>query len=304
MELVGPSPLLAAGYLSVLFDQEVDVMYQRIIVPVDGSARSWDVADAAAELAVRWDCPVEVVSIVRFDSARDETEAEINGRIADSSWADRATSRVLAGIDESVGEYIASIANEHPGSLVVMSTTGHGRSAAILGSTAEEILRHTTTPILLYGPVADAVAPSGTSLMVAVDGSELSEQALGLAGAWAIGLDLVPWVVTVGAVGVKLPADVTESAGPYALAAELRDLIGRTVQFETLHGKRPAVALTEFAESMDAAALVETTHARRGLDRLVAGSVTMSTVRHSHIPVLVVRGLEPGKEAQKDHSGH
>lgn len=276
-------------------------MYQRIIVPVDGSARSWNVADAAAELAVRWDCPVEVVSVVRFESAREETEAEIHGRISGSSWADRALPRVLAGIDESVGEYIADIANEQPGSLVVMSTTGHGRSAAILGSTAEEILRHTTTPILLYGPVAEAAAPSGTSLVVAVDGSELSEQALGLAGAWVVGLDLVPWVVTVGAVGVKLPADAAESAGPHSVAGELHDLIGRTVQFETLHGNRPATSLTEFAESMDAALLVETTHARRGFDRLVSGSVTMSTVRHSHIPVLVVRGIDSSEEAHSDH---
>jgi len=269
-------------------------MYQRVIVPVDGSVRSWKVADAAAELASRWDCPVEVVSVVRFDSASEQTRIEMEGRIAMASWRERGLARVMTGIDESIGEYIADVANDHPGSLIVMSSTGHGRSAALLGSTAEEILRHTTTPVLLYGPEADASAPSGTSLVVAVDGSNLSEQALGLAGAWAVGLDLVPWVVTVGSVDVKFPSDVAESAGPHSVAGELEALIDRPVQYEILHGNRPSSALTDFAENMDAAALVETTHARRGFERLLSGSVTMSTVRHARIPVLVVRGLEVG----------
>jgi len=279
-------------------------MYQRVIVPVDGSLRSWKVADAAAELASWWDCPVEVVSVVRFESAREQAQIEIEGRIAKSSWPDRGIPRVLAGIDESIGNYIADVANEHPGSLIVMSSTGHGRSAAMLGSTAEEIVRHTTTPVLLYGPVAKTEAPSGASLIIAVDGSELSAQALGLAGAWTVGLDLIPWIVTVGEVDAKLPPDVAESAGPHSLAIELEELIDRPVQYEILHGGRPSTSLTDFAESMNAAALVETTHALQGFDRLLSGSVTMSTVRHSHIPVLVVRGLDVADQAHEAEASH
>ncbi len=277
-------------------------MYQRIIVPVDGSLRSWKVADAAAGLAARWDCSVEVVSVVRFESVREQTETEMAAMIAKSDWYDRAVPHVVAGIDQSVGAYIAEVANEHPGSLVVMSTTGHGRSAALLGSTAEEILRHTTTPILLYGPHAEPVAPMGKSLVVAVDGSDLSEQALGLAGAWSVGLDVEPWVVTVGSLKANLPADVVETAVPHKLAAELEPLVGRTVQFETLHGDRPSAALTEFAESIDAAVLVETTHARHGFDLLMSGSVTMATVRHAHLPVLVVRGIDVREASHEEAS--
>ncbi len=267
-------------------------MYQRIIVPVDGSMRSWKVADAASELAARWDCPVEVVSVVRFDSVREQTQLDIESMIAKSSWQDRAIPHVVTGIDQSVGAYIAEVANDNPGSLVVMSTTGHGRSAALLGSTAEEILQHTVTPILLYGPRAEPSAPKGEAIVVAVDGTDMSEQALGLAGVWSVGLDLVPWVVTVGTTDAQLPPDVSESAGPHALAGELAELVGREVQFDTLHGNRPAAALTQFAESVNAAALVEATHGRHGFDRFLSGSVTMATVRQSHIPVLVVRGID------------
>ncbi len=266
-------------------------MYQRIIVPVDGSQRSWDAVEAAAALAERWECPLEIVSVVRFESVRAQVEAEMHQLAKTADWGTDATVTVLAGIDRSSAEFVAGLVNDVPGSLVVMSTTGHGRSAAVLGSTANEIVANTTTPVLLYGPHANTRAPAGDTLVLAVDGTSRSEEAVGLAGAWSIALHVEPWVVTVVNPDVEVSVDTHDDVVAMHVARHLGDLTGKPVQFETLHDKRPAVALTDFASSINAALLIEATHAREGADRLRHGSVAMASVRHARLPVLLMHGV-------------
>lgn len=266
-------------------------MYQRIFVPVDGSQRSWAVVDAAAVLARRWDCPLDIVSIVRFESVRDQVESEMCHQIEVAEWPDDTTATVIAGIDHPPGEYVAQMVNDVPGSLVVMSTTGHGRSAALFGSTANDIIANTTTPVLLYGPHAKTAAPSGATLVLAVDGTSRSEEAVGLAGAWALGLHVEPWVVTVVDPDVERSVDADGDVVAQTVAHRLVKLTGKAVQFETLYDKRPAVALTEFASGVDAALLIEATHAREGADRFRHGSVAMASVRHARLPVLLIHGV-------------
>ncbi len=277
-------------------------MYQRIFVPVDGSQRSWDVVEPAAALAGRWDCPLEIVSVVRFESVRSQVEIEMRQQVEAADWPTDTTATVLAGIDRSPGEFVAELVNQTPGSLVVMSTTGHGRSAAILGSTANEIIAHTTTPVLLYGPHAKTAALKGDALVLAVDGTSRSEEAVGLAGAWAVGLHVEPWVVTVVNPDVERPVDAAEDVTAQHVARRLVSLTGREVQFETLHDRRPAVALTDFASTVDAALLIEATHAREGADRLRHGSVAMASVRHARVPVLLIHGVggTPGRLDLRD----
>lgn len=266
-------------------------MYERIFVPVDGSQRSWDVVEAAAALADRWECPLEIVSVVRFESVRAQVETEMRQQSENADWATDAAVTVLAGIDRSPAEFVTGLVNDVPGSLIVMSTTGHGRSAAVLGSTANEIIAHTTTPVLLYGPHARICAPTGDTLVLAVDGTSRSEEAVGLAGAWSIGLHVEPWVVTVVNPDIEAAVDAHDDVVAQAVAHRLVNLTGSPVQFETLHDKRPAVALTDFAASVDAALLIEATHAREGADRLRHGSVAMASVRHARLPVLLMHGI-------------
>ena len=74
-------------------------------------------------------------------------------------------------------------------------------------------------------------------------------------------------------------------------------MIGRSVEFETLRDDDPAVALVEFARSVDAGLLVEATHAREGLRRLLEGSVSMKCVHTASCPVLIVRGYDSDEPA-------
>jgi nucleotide-binding universal stress UspA family protein len=76
----------------------------------------------------------------------------------------------------------------HPGAIMVMSSHGKGRSAAIVGSITEDILQRTFGPIVLVGPHAKSSDFTGP-IIVTVDGSKESEVALPLAAAWAIELE-------------------------------------------------------------------------------------------------------------------
>lgn len=267
-------------------------MYQRIVVPVDGSSAAWRAVTPALQLADRWDCPVIVASVVRHDSEVETARRELDSLVGAAGWHERAEVRIIEDADSSVGDLITAVVEERPGSLVVMSSTGRGRSAALVGSVAETILRQTTGPALVYGPAAEATAPTDLPIVVAITGSHSSEAALGPAGAWAVGLHATPWVVTVGDPRTPMPPDAAEWGLASNTADELAEMIGSPVEFETLRDDDPATALVEFARSIDAGLMVEATHAREGIRRLLEGSVSMKCVREAPCPVLIVRGYD------------
>ena len=52
----------------------------------------------------------------------------------------------------TVAEQLSSLVEATPDALVVMASHGKGRSAAIVGSVADEVLQRTFGPIMLVGP--------------------------------------------------------------------------------------------------------------------------------------------------------
>ncbi len=150
----------------------------------------------------------------------------------------------------------------------------------------------TAGPMIVVGPNVDVNAEFRRELLVTVDGSDLSETALGLAGAWGIGLHLRPWVVSVAEPGPVVAADAAESGYVARAAHELSARTGRDTEFEVLHDDHPARAITQFAESLDAGLIVMATHGRGGLARLRLGSVAADVVRHARCPVVLMRPPE------------
>jgi nucleotide-binding universal stress UspA family protein len=72
-------------------------------------------------------------------------------------------------------------------------------------------------------------------------------------------------------------------------AKSAADRVGVTA--ETLHipNAQPAEAIIEAAKSRNCSLIAMASHGRRGLGRLVLGSVTAEVLAHSPVPVLVVR---------------
>ena len=265
-------------------------MFQHLVVPVDGSEISWWAVPIAARMAAEVDGKLDIVTVADrltdLTPLRHDLERGLEHR---GELAVEPNLHVLA--DDSVARAIARHVEGISGAMVVMSSHGHGRSAAVLGSVTDELLRLTYGPIVVLGPhVRSDVGRLGGPIVVAVDGSDASERILPVAEAWSVEFGAVPWVVEVlDPSAVPEGLDVMESGYAARVAHDMKAVIGREVEFEVLHGTHPADAVLDFAERTGASSIFATTHGRRGLARLRAGSVAADLVRHSTIPVILHR---------------
>ena len=265
-------------------------MFQHLVVPIDGSAASWSAVPVAARMAAIVDGKLDVVTVVDRLADIGPAQDDLVTGIAELDDLPVAPSpHVLAS--DMVAKAISDHVEHANGAIVVMSSHGHGRSAAVLGSTADELLRRLFGPIVVIGPHVDleqAGALDG-GYLVPLDGSPASEQILPIAGAWAIEFGAVPWIVEVIAPSVHVTADVFESAYPARVAGKLQQQIAHEVEYEVLHGDKPSRAIVDFAAGNRTSLVFATTHGRTGLDRLRLGSVAAEIVRHAPCPVVLYR---------------
>lgn len=264
-------------------------MFQHLVVPIDGSPASWAVVPIAARMAATVDGKLDVVTVV--DRLGDVTPARNDLRAGIAGLADlpvEPMDHVLA--NDSVAKAIADHIESLSGATVVMSSHGHARSAAVLGSTTDELLRLTYGPIVVVGSQAQASTGrlDGT-YVIPVDGSDAGERIVPIAQAWAIEFGAVPWLVEVIDPSVQVGPDVFESAYPARLAHKMQHDTGHEVEYEVLHGDRPSRAIVDFADRMEATLIFASTHGRTGLDRLRLGSVASEIVRHASCPVVLHR---------------
>jgi len=100
--------------------------------------------------------------------------------------------------------------------------------------------------------------------------------------------------VAAAAEGTSMAADVVRSERDkalselYALAAECRSVAKADITVD-LHAGPVADVLGGYAQRHDVDLIVISTHARSGLSRLSLGSVTDWLIRHTSVPVLVVK---------------
>ncbi|WP_454765246.1 universal stress protein [Cupriavidus campinensis] len=143
-------------------------------------------------------------------------------------------------------------------------------------------------------------------IVVAVDGSSTSDLALGEAirvagssGATVLALYVVDNGVMLFDAGYYDPSQIQrafEESGKRALEAAGKALADAGLAFETKLVMEPAVAgdvagsLNEAAREWGGDLLVIGTHGRRGVRRLVLGSVAEAVIRQATMPVLLVRG--------------
>lgn len=261
---------------------------QLFIVPVDGSAESWRVVDVAVELARRCAGRVEVVEVVFDPSIPGESARRLASEVAERSIAGvDVTSTVelsVAGVAEAIGELVA----RRPGSTVMMASRGRGRSAALLGSVAEELLRQLDGPILIVGPQSEGSDFSGP-VIVTADGSDTSEAAIPIAAAWSLELGAAAHVVQVVTDGVTQTGDDDVPASLASLAGRFSTLSGRPAEPTVLNGRDIEATVAEYARSIGASMLVTSTHGRAGTSRLVLGSTAAGFVRSAPCPVLAIQ---------------
>jgi nucleotide-binding universal stress UspA family protein len=198
---------------------------------------------------------------------------------------------------------IVGLAGNRACDLIAMGTHARtGLARALIGSTTEGVLRRSRVPVLAVH--AETRLRQGVLLrtaLVAIDDSDPADAAVALSAKLlrACGTHLI-------LCNVADTRDIYEMAGTYgydprqfvheALAnahAMLERALARlgssdAAEMAVLEGE-PVEAIVDGAERYLVDLIVIGSHGRRGLRRLLLGSVAEHVVRRSKVPVLVVR---------------
>jgi len=130
-------------------------------------------------------------------------------------------------------------------------------------------------------------------VIVAVDGSDRSKEALRYALEGFDGdITAVHVPVTTGKdlKGKESGQEVSERRGRSILkeAAEIAEEYGKEIETETVYGD-VSKALVSYADEIDADQIVIGSRGKKGMKRVLLGSVAESVVRRAGCPVTVVR---------------
>jgi len=204
-------------------------------------------------------------------------------------------------------EAILGAASRVEADLVILPTHGRtGMKRALLGSTAEQVLRRSTRPVLL---ITDRMLQSQSRtdqraqpVVLATDLSPAAAAAHDAAADLARRLGLSLLLVSVLPAREPPPRSAGALVNPQPVAPErriqervkeLREVavrLGEGLNVEVLAqiDDDPAAAIAGVATAQDAALLVMATHGRKGLARAFRGSVAEQVVRNATVPVLCV----------------
>jgi len=295
--------------------------FSRLLVPYDGS----DPSRAALRLAIvlgRQGATLNVVTVVDERTIVAESTSSLAGFDPEplmealdaqgQSVLDEAAAQCrAAGIEPTLTTVheapvvgIVETAEAGPCDLIIMGTHARtGVARTFLGSTTEGVLRSSAIPVLTVRSAGHVYNAPFATAFVAVDESEPAGKALAVAARLArqSGTRIVACYAIDTARVIVQTASLEDGLEPVDFSTELRRE-GRSMVHAALARTglpentpvvivdgEPADAIVTGAEKNGATAIVTGTHGRRGLHRLVLGSVAESIVRSSPLPVLVVR---------------
>src|ERR1019366_5101604 len=297
-------------------------MSNNILVPLDGSSLADAAVPHAIELArriggalriVRVHAPMAPVTVeappLVFPDARIEAEVVMTKR----AWLDARSKEIGSGSGLTVhsefrigqpGAEIVAAATECDAKVIVCTTHGTGGWAPHwFGSVTDYVIRHTLKPVLAMSAAATERTANPSSILVLLDGSELSESILpdvtAFAKAFGARVELFrvvvpPWVgdsevvlaPEIDRFGIDAFAEEVKHELD-AVAEDLRAKGFRVTSIVEVHG-RPTRRILEHIETSNPDVVALATHGR-GIARLLVGSVADKVLRSGARPMLCVR---------------
>lgn len=294
-------------------------MYERIMVPLDGSNAAEIVLPYAEEIATKFDSELVLVSVAESKPAESDhlfraylktIQEKVKAELSD--WGAKPGTRVdVEVLFGKPADGILTYAADKNVSLVVMASRGRsGEGPWLLGNIAAKVLRATTKPVLLVRKEAPAEGLQRKGLikriLVPLDGSQVAEQIAPHSEELArvIGAELILFqayetflgVISGEAIGTMSEEEIRkvnkgreEEAKAYlkTVAGPFREK-GLTVS-EVAASGNPADVILDYAESRAVDIITMSTHGLSGIRRWVFGSVTDKVLHAGDMPVLVVR---------------
>lgn len=298
----------------------------QILVPLDGSDLAKQALSYARALAGA-SGRITLLQVVRSPAPlRDATGVEIVPEDIVGEWiltearqfldevATDFRGTLLAGIEvetivaagDPAGTILKVAADQHA-DLIVM--TSHARGAvgrATYGSVADRVARTSTIPVVITRPMDDGDAneqPAITRIILPLDGSALSREAIPMARAMALHLgasihlvhviDTFSSYMAINGVPVSQPLlDEWYADSKHELEKIEGELkaAGARVDAAIYQGSTFA-NITEIAKPGDL--IVMTSHGRSGVSRWLLGSIAEKLVRLAPVPVCLVPARHP-----------
>lgn len=282
--------------------------YRKILVAFDGSPSSQNALSLASKLARENGSWIKVVAVVPSY----EGDLELIGvqNIKETitgpgkellkearEIAEREDVHVLTDLEQGEPyEQIVHVAEEENCDLIVMGRKGANRIAReLMGSVTARVIGHTDKNVLV---VPENCKLSWDSIVVALDNSEFSKAAHSLAVDLAkehssklFGVSVVYTNDEVSALAPSMIQDLVESA-KVSLVQYSEEAVRRNVVMETVVKEgEPYEGITNLAVEVDADIIIIGSHGRKGLNRLLMGSVTERTIGYAPCTVLVTHQL-------------
>jgi nucleotide-binding universal stress UspA family protein len=313
-------------------------MYRSIIVPLDGSARSQSALPVAAAFAHASGATLDLVRVhlhERPDLDDDPTWDEMfrqgeRSHLESLAIAYEAAAGTQVGtalLDPPVVESLVKFAAGRAGPLIVMAGRGRtGLRRALLGSTADGLVRSGDTPVLVLRDHGSDDAPAWqrssrlfSRIVLPLDGTAHAEGAIAHAVAVAratgarlklvrvVGPVMTSAVLSAFAMYPLLPYDEATAIRDDVAEAYLQTVVDRILaggdkvelSTEVALGTDAATAILESCRRFAAQLIVLPTHAR-GASRMLVQSVGDRVLRDGPDAVLFVKPVRSSLPAGLD----
>lgn len=253
-------------------------MYDRLLVPTDGSEIATKAGELAVSMADTFDAELHIISISQeADTDRATAAVEAVAELAAAADLEPQTEVIQSRAD--VHEEIIGFAEDHDVDAIVMGTHGRtGLSRFLLGSVAMQTLRNSPIPVVTVHEETD-LEFAIDDILVPTDGSPSSEAAAEHA------------IELAKATGATIHAlHVGENGGsPAQAVADMATEQGVENVVTVVRSGRPHLEIVGYISEEDCDVVVMGTHGRTGIRRYIIGSVAERAVRFSTVPVVAVR---------------
>ncbi|WP_435365640.1 universal stress protein [Haloarchaeobius sp. DYHT-AS-18] len=296
-------------------------MFDRLLVPTDGSDVAQNATEYATGLASRFGAEVHLVWVLTEwspplgvalpdDTVLTEAAEKFLTEARESALAEGLdVETAILETDDGVTEALLDYAADMDIEAIVMGTEGRtGLDRLTLGSTTESVLRQSEIPVFTVRAETERDRPTFDRILAPTDGSKPSlaavDHAASLAVATGATLDILHVIEPApGWDGVSTGTlnDALEDAGENTLDAavdRVTDLGVSKVERSLVWGV-PHSAILKHAKKTGADCIVMGTRGRAGLTAELLGSVTQRVVRRSPVPVVGLHGPKDEEQGEE-----
>lgn len=294
-------------------------MFQKIVVPLDGSKEAEHALDVAVYFSKLYDADVLLVQTsdlpVTMAESMGQKYLELREELRQESIAylkhlgeklqlrDKVQTKVMEGHPV---ERLLEACKDFSADLVIM--TSHGKSGLerwLLGSVTESFARRSPVPVLVLRGANPVHLPLGKKILVTLDGSTLAEAILPVATDLAEqaqgelvlfhsyhdgvsnSFEFADHELYPPKEGERDLNDVAQIAQTY-LDKKVEALKSSSVKAVGKSSKSyPAEAILEMAKTEDVDLIALTSHGATGLTKWIFGSVAEKILRHADRPILI-----------------